>query len=97
MKKNRLLAIFLVVTVCLATQTINSVSYAQENHISAQEAINHVGEVQTVCGIVASTKFSTRSRRQPTFLNLDQPYPNHIFTVLFGGPIGQNLKNGNLL
>ena len=55
------------------------------NNISPEEAINHIGEQATVCGTVASSKFSTKSRRQPTFLNLNRPYPSHIFTVLIWG------------
>ena len=46
------------------------------------EAKNHVGETVSVCGVVASAKFAESTRRQPTFLNLDQPYPDHIFTVV---------------
>lgn len=45
------------------------------------DAINHVGESATVCGAVASAKYATSTRRQPTFLNLERPYPNHIFTA----------------
>jgi antitoxin HicB len=34
---------------------------------------------------VASTIFAAHSKGQPTFLNLDQPYPTHIFTALIWG------------
>ena len=54
---------------------------AQER-ISPAEAAKYVGKTATVCGQVASANFSARSRRRPTFLNLDRPYPNHIFTAL---------------
>ena len=50
--------------------------------IAAAEAVNHVGESARVCGLVASAKYATETRRQPTFLNLDRPYPNHVFTAL---------------
>jgi hypothetical protein len=53
--------------------------------ITPEEAINHIGKVATVCGHVVSTHYATRSRRQPTFLNLNRPYPNHVFTVLIWG------------
>ena len=53
--------------------------------INPKEAHQHLGENQTVCGIVASTHFVSSSKRQPTFLNLDQPYPNQIFTILIWG------------
>jgi hypothetical protein len=53
--------------------------------ISAAEAKNHVGERATVCGEVASTHYAARRRGNPTFINLDQPYPNQIFTALIWG------------
>jgi micrococcal nuclease len=53
--------------------------------LNASEAKDHVGETATVCGKVASTKFAAASRSQPTFLNLDKPYPNNVFTVLIWG------------
>jgi len=58
---------------------------AATDSVSAADAIKHVGEQARVCGVVASAKFASSSKRQPTFLNLDRPYPNHIFTaVVFG-------------
>ena len=53
--------------------------------ISAADAKNHVGERATVCGEVASTHYAARSRGNPTFINLDKPYPNQIFAVLIWG------------
>jgi DNA/RNA endonuclease YhcR with UshA esterase domain len=53
--------------------------------ISPEDAASHVGETVTVCGVVASAKFAATSRSQPTFLDLDRPYPNSPFTaVIFG-------------
>ena len=60
------------------------VGYAQTS-ISAAEAKSHVGERATVCGEVASTRYAARTRGNPTFINLDKPYPNQIFTVLIWG------------
>jgi len=53
--------------------------------LSAAEAKNHVGEHATVCGKVVRTRYAPRSKGQPTFLDLDEPYPNEIFTVLIWG------------
>ena len=53
--------------------------------LTAAEARSHIGENATVCGIVASTHYAARSRGNPTFLNIDKPYPNQIFTVLIWG------------
>jgi len=52
---------------------------------TAQDAVSHIGEIGTVCGLVVSSKFAMRSKGQLTFLNLDRPYPNHIFTVVIWG------------
>jgi len=56
-----------------------------QGSISAAEAKNHVGARATVCGEVASTHYAARSRGNPTFINLDKPYPNQIFTVVIWG------------
>jgi hypothetical protein len=58
---------------------------AQTNQITAAEAKDHVGETQTVCGKVASTHFASKSQGEPTFLNLDEPYPKEVFTILIWG------------
>jgi hypothetical protein len=62
-----------------------AVSAIAQSSISAAEAKNHVGERATVCGEVASTHYAARSRGNPTFINLDKPYPDQIFTVLIWG------------
>jgi len=53
--------------------------------IAPEEAGKHAGETATVCGVVASARFSERSKSQPTFLNLGRPYPNQVFTVVIFG------------
>jgi len=54
--------------------------------LTAAEASGHVGENATICGVVASAKYAATSRSQPTFLDIDKPYPNEPFTVvIFGG------------
>lgn len=53
--------------------------------ISASQAAKHVGETTTVCGMVASAKYVPGSKGQPTFLNLDEPYPDQPFTVVVWG------------
>lgn len=62
----------------------STVGWAQVT-ITPFEAKRHVGQVATVCGTVASASFAARSRGQPTFLNLERRYPNHIFTVVIWG------------
>jgi len=55
---------------------------ASQTTISAREATQHIGEYAKVCGQVASTHFAYRSRGAPTFVNIDEPYPNQIFTAV---------------
>jgi len=59
-------------------------AYAQ-TPISASDAINHIGERAAVCGQVVSIHYAMRSRGNPTFINLDKPYPNQVFTIVIWG------------
>ena len=74
---------------CLAVLAICFVTipcvHAQTKNITATEAKDHVGDRTTVCGKVASTHYAKSSRGEPTFLNLDEPYPKEIFTILIWG------------
>lgn len=83
---NAFLSILCLLFFCLA-------SIAQEQSIKPSDAQRYIGEEKTVCGIVASATYARRSKGQPTFLNLDQPYPNQIFTVLIWGSDRQNFQN----
>jgi hypothetical protein len=58
---------------------------AQTNQITAAEAKDHVGETRTVCGKVVRTHFASKSKGEPTFLNLEEPYPKEVFTILIWG------------
>jgi hypothetical protein len=53
--------------------------------LNSQQAASHIGETATVCGTVASTNYAVRTKGQPTFLNLDKPYPNQVFTIMIWG------------
>jgi len=53
--------------------------------ISPEDARNHIGENGTVCGVVASSHYTYRSKGRPTFINLSRPYPTQIFTILIWG------------
>src|SRR6266851_1007352 len=53
--------------------------------VGPKEAAGLVGETATVCGVVASGKYAADLRLQPTFLNLDKPYPDQVFTVVIFG------------
>jgi hypothetical protein len=72
----------LLIVICF----LLALALAQDTaRLTAAEAQNHVGENATVCGKVASTHYGERTRGRPTFLELDKPYPNQIFTVLIWG------------
>jgi hypothetical protein len=74
---------------CLAVFAICFVTipcvHAQTKKITAAEAKDHIGDRATVCGKVASTHYAKNSKGEPTFLNLDEPYPKEIFTILIWG------------
>jgi len=61
-----------------------SIAYAQET-ISPEDAAKYIGQQKTVCGTVASAHFAAKTKGQPTFINLDRPFPNQVFTVLIWG------------
>src|SRR6266852_4765713 len=69
----------------LALAVLWSSQVQAQKVLSTAEAKDHAGERATVCGEVASTHYAARSRGNPTFINLDKPYPNQIFTVLIWG------------
>lgn len=71
---------------------LNTIASEQSN-ITAHDAKNYIGQIKTVCGKVASTKYAKKSRGKPTFLNIDKPYPNHIFTVLIWGSNRNKFSN----
>jgi hypothetical protein len=63
---------------------------ASAEELRPEEAAKHVGETTTVCGVVASAKFLSGSRSQPTLLNLGKPYPDQVFTAtIFGDDRGK--------
>ena len=77
-------AILLFLALFIAAFTSSSANSAG-NSISPAEAKNFIGKTATVCGKVASANYATRSRKQPTFLNLDETFPRHVFTAVIWG------------
>jgi DNA/RNA endonuclease YhcR with UshA esterase domain len=78
-KSKRPLLLALLLTVVLVPPA------AAQKKLTAAEAKDHIGETATVCGTVASARYAASTKGQPTFLNLDKPYPNQVFTVLIWG------------
>jgi hypothetical protein len=56
-----------------------------QKKLTGSEAKEHFGETATVCGAVVSTRYADSTKGQPTFLNLDKPYPNQVFTIVIWG------------
>jgi DNA/RNA endonuclease YhcR with UshA esterase domain len=81
------------VALSLSLFTLLSIPYAEEKYITPEEAYKYVGETKTVCGTVTSATYAVRSRGKPTFLNLNKPYPNHIFTIVIWGSNRDKFKN----
>jgi hypothetical protein len=50
--------------------------------IPTSEAKAHIGETNTVCGLVTGGRWLESSKGKPTFLNFEKPYPDHTFTVV---------------
>jgi DNA/RNA endonuclease YhcR with UshA esterase domain len=82
-KSTNLFANAIVLVLCLLL--FATLSIAQEQSISPADAKKYEGEKKIVCGMVVGATHAIRTKGQPTFLNLDQPYPNEIFTVLIWG------------
>src|SRR5215472_18304538 len=78
----RMLRLLGLSSLCLAISPLLS---AQAVRLTPTEAKNHIGERATVCGQVVSTHYAARTKGSPTFLNLDEPYPRQIFTILIWG------------
>jgi len=53
--------------------------------IPASDAVNYIGEIKTVYGEVVWAKYYWWFRGQPTYMNLDESYPEQIFTVVIWG------------
>ena len=70
-----------------------SISFTQAETISPEQAHQFIGQIKTVCGTVVNTKYAIYSRGQPTFLNLNRPYPNHIFTAVIWGSERHKFKS----
>lgn len=79
MKHLRLLVLPVLLTI------ISLSASAQTKTITTADAKNHIGEHATVCGKVVSSRYADRSKGEPTFLNLDEPFPRQIFTIVIWG------------
>jgi hypothetical protein len=79
------LSLKVIISALAAVLATSPFCWAEGKRITASEAAAYIGQTATVCGNVVSTKYAYRSKGQPTFLNLDEPYPRQIFTALVWG------------
>ncbi|MFP5226690.1 MAG: hypothetical protein ACLGXA_03615 [Acidobacteriota bacterium] len=68
--------------------------------ISASDAAKHIGENRTVCGAIVNEHIASSSRGTPTFVDIDQAYPNQVFDLVIWGDkkadVGNFPKSGNV-
>ena len=64
----------------------------EKTTITPAQASKFIGKYKTVCGQVTSTYYAYKSNGKPTFINLDKPYPDQIFTVMVWGSNRKNFK-----
>lgn len=67
-------------------------SSSQADSITSTEAKDYIGVTATVCGVVASANHAIRSTGKPIFLNLDEAFPNHVFTAVIFEDYQQNFS-----
>ena len=60
-------------TPALSTSPVSPVYSGDE--LSWEDAIDHVGEIVTICGPVAGTYWASSSNGKPTFINVGRDYP----------------------
>ena len=68
---------FVTIILIVAAVTI----MGQGKKLTTREAKYNIGHLATVCGKVAGWRH-TSAQGDPTFLDLDRPYPNQLFTVI---------------
>lgn len=44
--------------------------------LTGEDAVQHLNETNTVCGMIAGAKYAVGAPGNPTYLNFDRPYPN---------------------
>jgi hypothetical protein len=92
-----------VVAIAVALRPARAEIKVQKS-ITAEEAKDHAQETNTVCGLVAGTRYLDTAKTKPTFLNFTKPFPEQNFTVViqndargkFKGPPEEVFKNKNI-
>jgi hypothetical protein len=74
-------------------QTNNIAATTSGGAIPAELASQHVGETNTVCGLVASARYMESTHAKPTLLNFVKPYPDHLFSVMIPNTARSKFKD----
>lgn len=72
-------------TTLVLVLAVASTALVAQTTIPASEGAKHIGERMTVCGTITGEHTAASSRGTPTFINLDRPYPDQVFTFLIWG------------
>lgn len=77
------IAILLILGMILSRVIKRDTALAEpEVTIAPHEASEYAGITAEVCGTVASADYLPQVNGKPTFLNLDEAYPNPVFTAV---------------
>jgi len=85
MRKIKIFLSLIVLLAAVGIFTAQERTSIPQTTLSTSEAASHIGEKAIVCGKVVDARYASSSRGRPTFLNLDKPYPNQVFTVVIWG------------
>ena len=61
--------------------------------VKLEEIASHIGDSVVVSGKVYSTRYFENAKDAPTLLNLGEPFPNQLLTVVVYGPYRKNFKD----
>ena len=74
------IALFLLPALCNASADTKEIPV-----INTAQAAAHVGKQAKVCGTVVDARHAIKTKGQPTYLNMDKPYPHPTFTAVIWG------------
>jgi hypothetical protein len=74
----------------IALSVLCALQVQAQKPLTTAEAKEHIGEKATVCGDAVSAHYAAKTRGNPTFINLDKPHPDQVFTVLIWAVIARN-------
>jgi hypothetical protein len=82
-----LMAMALVAAMVLAVGFVvrRARPYSGPPRVEVAAAKSHEGEKATVCGFVAGTQYARSATGQPTFLDLEKPFPDETFRAVIWG------------